>query len=493
MTRWSRVVLITLASWTSTAVLAQGPYVPAGYAGPPPGALPGPPNPQMWHGYGDWQGQPAWGTPSGGWCPPGGSYGPQYTQELVPDHTNAWYGPDRPHHRINEVFRGSWFRADYLLWSIEGPGDTLVGSPMSTTDPRSVFRASDPVTGVRLDDQGQQFAAINASLGGTFLRNQNTDNTGIGLVPGLPADNRAAYQIAEGADHGQLNGARIAGGIPIFDEAFELEAWTLQQSNNLIQIDPTSVTAQGITTNIIPAITLLEAGSPSDTAMLLFSNGLRVDLNATMWGTEGNWVFRPVTPNTHIEIFPMLGFRYTRFGEKMNISGADISGQDDAGADIVLNHRIGMDNLNHIFGPQIGLRMLMETKYLTLGFEPKLAAGFNKVKQALYTQEIYRPTVGGTLVNSQGLAAEDPRYLTDEFTRFAPILDLAFYAKAHVTENFSLNVGYDFTLTGSVYRAYDSIAYNNADPSATPEIGISRSRSSMYVHGLMVGGEWLLP
>ncbi|MCA9089928.1 MAG: BBP7 family outer membrane beta-barrel protein [Planctomycetaceae bacterium] len=471
MMRWTQVVLIALASWTTTVALAQGPYVPSGYGAPQPG----PPDPSMWHNYGQWSPQQ------------GGYYqGPQTTRELIPDHADQWSGLDRSPHNFREAFHGAWIHADYLLWDIQGPGDTLIGAPMASTDPRSAFSAFDPIGGARLDDQGLPIAAIDANFGGTYLRNSNS------LIVGIPNDNRAAFQLANGASHDNLNGARLSGGIPLYDGVLEAEVWALQDSGNPISFPSYTVTTNA--TTLIPAITLLEDGLPSDTAMILFSEGMTVQLNANMWGTEGNWVFRPSTPanHHHLQIFPMLGFRYMRMQEEMLIAGADIADPVNL-PNTVLNHRINSVMGNRLFGPQAGLRFLLESRFLTLGFEPKVALTVNRVNQDVSTQEIYNTTSGGFDINGNATPAEAPRSETDQFTRFSPTLDLSCYAKWNITENFSVNVGYDFMLTGSVYRAYDNVAYESADPTGAPAIGIDRSRSSMYVHGLMIGGQWLLP
>ncbi|MEZ5942646.1 MAG: BBP7 family outer membrane beta-barrel protein [Planctomycetaceae bacterium] len=455
MTRWYPVVLLlALLGWTASSAIAQGPYGP----GMAPGFMPGPPNPGMYSGNG---------------------FGPAYTQELVPDVYDQFGRAGMGVQRVNRGFSGAWFRADYLLWDISGPSDTLIGAPMASLDPNSAFSAFDPVNGIRLDAAGLPVVAIVPNLAGTKLRNTN------GAIIGLPTDNRANFDLTNAADTSQLNGVRLAAGVPMGEGVFEAEVWALQEAQSNMTFNPTVLTLSG--TSLIPALTLLDGGLPSDATMILFSESYQTVLSSNLWGTEGNWAFPTLTPGSNLQITPLLGFRYSRFGEKMSIAGADIPDPINAPG-TVLNHRIHNSMSNHIFGPQVGLKMQYTTPLVTVGFEPKLVASVNRVTQDLSTQNIYQTGVDPVTL----LPLEATRQLADHFTQFSPTLDLSVYARVHLTQNFSVHVGYDYMLTSSVYRAYDNIAYLSPTSPATdaPTIGLQKDRSNMTVHGLMLGGQW---
>lgn len=444
MRRWNPVVLPALVAWMSCLAMAQGPYM----QGPPPGYLPGPPDPAAFSGQG---------------------YGPAYATELVPDVYEQYAVFGAAAQQMNQGWNGAWISADYLIWNIEGPGGTLLGAPMAARDPNSAFAAFDPINGIRLDALGNQVVGVVPNLGGTFLKNNNA------ALIGFPTDNRAAFALGNKATTSDLNGARIQGGLPLFEGVLEAEAWGLAESQNDIFIGPTALTLNAVT--LIPALTLLENGLPSDTNMILFSESYNASLSTNLWGTEGNWAFPTLRTGGAVEITPLLGFRYSRMSENLSISGADIP--DPLGAPtVVLNHRLSATMGNHVFGPQIGMRAVLKSRWFTVGFEPKLAASVNRVNQDLSTQQIYSTT-------------EAARLLQDHFTQFSPTLDLAFFAKVHFTENFSVRVGYDYILTGSVYRAYENINYlSPATAGDPPTIALKKDRTNMYVHGLSIGGEW---
>ncbi|MCA9031495.1 MAG: BBP7 family outer membrane beta-barrel protein [Planctomycetaceae bacterium] len=455
MTRWYPVVLLALLGWTTSSAIAQGPYVPGGMG---PGYFPGPPNPGMYSGNG---------------------FGPAYTQELVPDVYDQFGRAGQGVQRVNQGLSGAWIRTDYLLWDISRPGDKLIGAPMATQDANSAFSAFDPVNGIRLDAQGLPVVAIVPNLAGTQLRNTNAS------IIDLPTDNRASFDLTNSADTTQLNGARISAGVPIGEGVFEAEAWALQEAQSDITFNPTVLTLSGVT--LIPALTLLDGGLPSDSTMILFSESYQTVLSSNLWGTEGNWAFANMNPGSNLQITPLLGFRYARFGEKMSIAGADIPDPINFPG-TVLNHRIHSSMSNHIFGPQVGLKMQYVTPFVTVGFEPKLAATVNRATQDLSTQQIYQSGIDPVTL----LPLEDARQLGDHFTQFSPTLDLSVYARVHLTQNFSVHFGYDYMLTGSVYRAYDNIAYLSPTSPGTdaPTIGLTRDRSTMTVHGIMIGGQW---
>lgn len=462
MNRWYPVVLFAVVGWLANSAFAQGPY------GPPPGMLPGPPQPEMFHGYGA-QGYAPYGQMPHDWAPQ--AYGPAYSPQLVPDAYDQWWGRTPAPHGGNPL-EGVWLRAEYILWDIQGPGNTLLGAPMASIDPNSVFNTNR--TGL---------VAVVPNLGGTFLRNSNGVINQANLQ-GINDSNTPLFPLTDRANQNQLNGARIAAGLPVGDGQFELEAWALQESQSSIAMQPTPLTFTPLGTVAVPALTLLRNGLPADDSFILFSEGYQAVLSSNLWGTEANYLLPTAIRGSAIELFPMLGFRYSRFGEKLSISGADIPDPINDPAN-VLNHRIHASMSNHVFGPQVGLRAELKTGWVTFLFEPKVAASVNRVSQDLSTREIFASETDPD-------EPEAPRQLGDHFTEFSPVLDLAVMAKVHITPNFTLNVGYDYMLQGSVYRAFDNILYNSsATAGDPPAIGLQKNRSNMYVHGVMVGGEWV--
>jgi hypothetical protein len=170
------------------------------------------------------------------------------------------------------------------------------------------------------------------------------------------------------------------------------------------------------------------------------------------------------------------------FGEDLNSNGVLDVGEDinndgllDLGLVSVINSRVN----NEIYAPQIGMRLQLQHRWFTLGFEPKLALGVNRYEMEVETNRL----------RSFG----DPRTReTRRSARFAQVADFRFFLKLFPSEDLQFFIAYDITVAGGVSRAHDNIYYNDNGQSEPPAIGVDPGFEVVWWQGLTLGGQiWL--
>jgi hypothetical protein len=413
--RFSISLATVFLAATSSLAFAQGPMSHAW--GPPAGSqpmIPACPPGGMMPGYG-----PA--------CPPGMGQGAP--QRVDPD---IFYDNDSPIDLvIAETLRRSWFRLEYMNWDIKNVGNRLLGAPMATVDPRELFLAFDP-----------------------------------GNVPRL---NTAAFvPDTQDISFDSLNGMRMTLGAPTEWGTFEADVWGFVSSSQKIKVDPEFDFVTGLT--IIPAVSLSVNGAPSDSQMILFDNGYEAELTSGMWGAQGNWVGNPATPQNALCLSPVLGIRYIKFDEELRISGSDLA--------TGTNPRITSKTNNNFVGPQVGFRASVDTKWLSLGAEPKVLLGINRHQDSVRTSQIFDVSNPNTLS-------------TNEDTDFAPAFNLPSYAKLHLGENFSVFAGYELLWLSNATRASQQVVYDSPAIVTDPvQIRAKKVREQLYAHGFSIGAEF---
>ncbi len=401
--------------------VAQGPIQPASFAYPS-----GPYGPSA---YASGPGCPS--------CGPGGGHGTDTIYELLPD--------DRFSHRdaealaaFSSAFQHAYVRFEYLNWTLDDPGRQFVGAPRASGGEREQFNAVNPVSQV----------VVGAARLSNLDSVSQTGNNGVRGVFGLPT--------------------RIG--------LFEASVSALEQSDSKLSDAP--FTDFNAFSTVFPAVTLLNNGAPSDTTMILFSEGLNVQLTSRFFSTEANFIMHPLTPNQPLSIQPLFGFQYVRFWDNFDIFGTDIDQQDvtDPTDDIVLNHRISSSAKNDVFAPQVGVRVEFEHEFFTLGVTPKFMMGLNRHNDRVSSDQIFSATEG-----IQTTQQAD--------TEFAPGLDLSVYGKLHLGKHLSLFVSYQLYYLDSISRSTDNVIYDSINGSQ-PNIVLNGRQEGMFVDGVTVGGEF---
>lgn len=379
------------------------------------------------------------------YCPPGAAGG----------YVGA--GESRFGHAFFESVQQTWIRAEWLQWDIEAPGRQLMGAPLlAVEDPRRVFQVFD-------------FSVPPNPLAGAY-------------VPDL-----------QPISFKDTNGVRLTFGIPVEFGQFEASAFMMEEAHDTATFAPTgtvSTLALGFPFDftppfidgvpIVPAVTLLENGQPSNIT-LLYNEGLTISYESEIWGTEAVFVgdqfpFELAAPERGITARPIIGFRYLDVDERL----LHVGGFRDRlvpGAPLLVS-TIDSDADNDLYGGILGARLQFDHRWFTLGVEPRVTLGANN-----YTARVTTSQLRGFF---------DPTITTvEEETIFSPVLDLTAYARLHLHENFSLHVAYNALWMARVTRPHENIFFN--DPGTTllpPGVVVDAEIGELMLEGLSLGGEF---
>ncbi len=404
-----------------TLLVAQGPISPASY-GYQRGPVSGGPHSHMY----------------GPGCPPSGpaALSPNTVHELLP--ADRFSHGDEPFlAAFASAFKHSYLRLEYLNWGIDDPGRKNVGAPRADGNERGLFTALDPIT---------------------------QTNVGLGELSTL-------YHISQTHN----NGLRGVFGLPTRVGLFEAGVSVLEQSS-ASEVDVPFVDRATLST-IIPVVTLLENGVPSNTKMILFNQGINTQVESEFFTTELNWIMNPLTPNQPLEIRPLFGFQYIRFWDTLDISGSNFDQgalPNDPTDDITLNHRINSQAKNNVFAPQVGFRAEFQHEFFSVGVTPKFLMGFNRHRDEVFSEQLFT-------VDEARMAQHE------EASEFAPALDLAVHGKIHLHEHLSLFVSYQLFYMSNISRATENLVFDSIG--TDPNIRLNPSQQGTFVDGVTVGGE----
>ncbi|MBA4031608.1 MAG: hypothetical protein C0478_12065 [Planctomyces sp.] len=433
---------------------ADSVYGPGGYAQPsfgqgPQGAgqygqgmmPPQGPHGGYQHGYGP-QGfsapyPPAYGAPGNGFLE--GNM-PNTTYQQYPD-DGGWLYADSPLEKgLKNTFRHGFFRLEYLLWDVEDPGNTVVGTDISgyRNNPGQIVPVSDPVTGTI---------------------------TGTGIVQNL--------DLISLKDN---NGIRGTWGLPIFNGTLETSVFSLQTNTSRINGEVQLPSATGAIDGLFPIIPFVVDGQQ---LLQTFDRSYQASYRTSVWGTESNYVLDAFDPNAFFQVRPLIGFRYMNIRETLSQTGVNTrSGQDPTDpAATTYTTTIDSTANNNFYGPQIGLRTELVGKRFTLGAEPKAMLGLNSYKSSL--------AYAGT-IEDQALVQNS---VTD--TTFGTILSIQAYGKVHLSESFSIFVSWEGMYTGFVTRPYLNVGYYGTAQTNPPTDTLTNDPkfTDVFLQGLTVGGE----
>jgi hypothetical protein len=336
---------------------------------------------------------------------------------------------------VKDLVTDSFFRIEYLNWTMKKPGDTLLGSGTNATlNPRRPFRVS----------SGNALLGEARVLSTTRLELDNLD--GIRATLGIP-----------------LVSGTIEGSIYAFEDSHTTDG----VFSGLGEPAPGNVV-------VLPqfiANTTLTNGVQGTNAFL-YDSSYRMAFRNRVWGSDINYVLEAYDPNPGLQLRPLIGIRYYDQSENFTQIGVF----DDDGQIPELSSEIHSDSTNHVYLAQIGLRAELVSRWLTVGLEPKVGLGVND----------YESSVSTIRLRSQG----DPAVRTeDSGARIAPFGELALYSRIHISENFSISVGYTVVIIDNITRPHSSILYNDNGPSNPAGFVVAPSFDTMYYQGINVGGE----
>lgn len=438
-------------------------------ASPSPAAAPAGPiwDPQVapagWHGHSHGHHAPL----------PGPGYA-ETVYELLPEDRGLIYDTDSMLDlSIRDTIRGSWIRIEYLNFSIDSPADVALGAEtLASTTPRVPFR-------VDFSDGLDPATLVNRVV----------------QVPGT-----------DSVDWGEIGGLKGSIGIPILKMgSVEASIWALNEKTEPIAAanlpaDPTIVALTAGTVQepvSVLVVPLLNNGIPAGLAeptdvKIMYDVDFQAEYSAYMGSSDINFVYNLRTPSTGWTVQPLIGFRYLEYGETLKFGGSfdnrsgALVGVGQFGAPV--SNSIASETVNRLYGGQIGLRTEFIHDRITIGFEPKFTFAGNNSTTTVTTNDLREPGADPTLA------------LDDPFTEsklhesgFAPIFDVGLYARARLTDWFSLQVGYQFTYVGHLATAEQAIYYNDTGLTNPPGVVAKRGFSDRFVEGLTVGGQITLP
>ena len=435
--------LFVLAALIPGICRAQGGY---GYGpGAPPGAPPG-----------AWSGQPQPPQPQYGGIPPQGSSNSVYEQ--LPDDLGFLHEDSPFETGLKNLFRHSYYRGEYLLWSATNPGNVLLGQT-----PASGFAAPTGATPIAPN---------------TFVVPSNpfTGGTASAILPSLDS-----FELKN------INGYRGTIGLPIGPGNVELSAFILGTRTNLL--DMSTLITPEITGNrlVVPPTPTIPAnfiGTPFTVGgvqqTLLYTHGYEAIMKTNIWGTEANFVMDGPGAGDFLSISPLIGFRYLNYRESLAQNGSYQYVTDQSTNPFTLSNVLPRDiysqSNNNSYGPQFGVRAEVGNAKLKFGAEPKIMLGLNS----------YTATMSTINIPFDIPANNSNLIFHKQATTFSPLADLKVYSRIAISQYAHVFVAYNLMWVGSISRPYDSVGYNinsSGQGLFTPKF------TDSIIQGLSVGGE----
>ncbi len=242
-----------------------------------------------------------------------------------------------------------------------------------------------------------------------------------------------------------------------------------------------------------------ETSDPNDTRVIpgrgdnfriVWDLGYNASLKTAVWGSETSFLFNTWDPGSNLSLRPLVGFRYFRFAENFNQSGAysfATTNQNGQPTTVAVARQINANTVNNLYGPQVGFRAELPSRWFTIGVTPKVMLGVNDYRAQLATQNILSPT-------------DVDQFITETSNTFGVLGDLEAYTSLHLNEYVSLRVGYNLMWAGILTRPYDNIIYNartvqTPGPNGTilntyeSDFRQDVKFSGALIQGLNVGGE----
>ena len=427
----SRLAVCVLGVWSLLAsATAQGQPVPGTIASPRIYA------PAPYDASNSW---PAWGVPAyDNYADGSPAANPEYgagPDGLVTEQISGNKGfdyEDSPFDRfLTATAKSMWLRGEYLQWNFQGPGSTLLGSPVAgVVDPSKPFQAT---------------------------------------VAGQPAT--AQVPTTSGLHFRNVQGFRGTIGLNTNAGALEANYFTFSRasSSQFLAVAPAPVLAPE--TQVQYATSTLINGQPSNN-VFLYDSAFQMTQNTQMFGAEANWVAKSPYEEGFIAR-PMAGFRFIDFHERLFQRGTF---NQQGALDPPLISDIDSDANNRIYAPQLGLRLEMVHRWMTVGFEPKVAFGVNNYDASVRTNHL----------RSFG----DPAVQTSQRgSHFAPIGDFSVYGKLNLRDNFSLFGSYQIMVATGISRPGNNILYNDNGSANPAAIVADPGFRQMVWQGFTIGGE----
>ena len=345
------------------------------------------------------------------------------------------YGDTPLEEFLKDVARDSYFRMEYLSWSYRKPGNVLLGSPLLITeDPRFPFDVT-----------------IANQLAGT-----------------------ATVESMNGIKLEDIPGGRMTLGIPFTFATLESSIFSFED-NSEFRIDDELGLPIPFDIDDVPrfiATSTLTNGQVSNN-VLLYDDFFSRRLSADLWGADFIVLMNSYLPEPALQVRPLFGFRYLGYDEQLVQTGSfnQLGNLPEA-----VVSTISSSTENNSYIGQVGVRVELPSRWITIGLEPRLGVGVNQSDNIVFSESLR--------------SLDDPRTtFTDQDENIALSGEFSIYGRFHPLPNVSLQVGYTIIFVDQISRASSIVRYNDNGPSSPADIGVREALDLMYFQGLNVGGE----
>jgi len=410
-------------------------------------------------------------------CPPQPSgYAAPMVGHYVSGNSDVW-DDSRPIERfLTNAVQQSWIRMEFMYMDFGDLGNGFVGAPVS----------------------GLQNGPLSGQQQGRDVPVDYSDNLNGGTPVGA-----TLIPTYSGLDLDNIPGVRGTWGLKLDGAEMELSFFGTGQQNAVSDfgsladgriarfgLDPTIDPELGLSqTPLLPgkkpfapnyAIPLSTNGVEQDFPggnALVFNDTLTLGMSSQVWGTEFSLLTPRRAPGGAGPSLQWLGgVRYLNLDEKFSIRGTNGTFN---GTDAIVPNRFTMidsKTINNIYGPELGARLALNSKYFSFSATPRVMMGLND----------YTATVISDPLGSQSTSTE--RRSID----FATATQLNLLTEVHLNSHFSLYGGYDFLCITSVTRPQENVFYDSTVPAlggaATADIREHTTLSDyFYAHGFSFG------
>ena len=283
----------------------------------------------------------------------------------------------------------------------------------------------------------------------------------------------ALFPFASALNNDDVAGIRGTWGLDLNGADMELSFFGLDQSRSDLSDNDISASRLRVgedavfgTTNFpnlaVPLLTDGTPGTTGDLNALIFTESFSSRISTQMWGSEISFLSDRSAPGGSGASWQWLGgFRYVNLDEQFGFTGTSVGSAATS---------VTASTINNYFGPQVGGRAALTSKYLTLSATPRVMLGLNDNTSR----------VGSSIAGVDGT-----QYITRSVD-FGTVTQLNLSLELHLSPQFSMYGGYDYMWLTGVSRPYNNIVYD----STLDGIGarVADIRQSVDVQNLIING-----
>ncbi len=338
---------------------------------------------------------------------------------------------------FTRVLRNVNVRLDYINWGISRPTTTLIGAQPGPGVLQPIF---------------SQFQSVQTNPTDVFP-----------ILEGFNQVGQARAYDTTGVSLSENSGFQGTFTLPMTYGDFEVSGFILAKANSAPNPGGLPNGTPGVDESFA-AIPVNVGGLPSQT-VALFSQSFNQYYSSFVFGAEANVFFSAIVPKDYgFVIKPMVGFRYLGIDEHFDVVATNPG---------VPATTISSSTINNIYGPQVGGRFELLTKWFTIGLEPKIMLGVNQFAANVNASD---PNIGSS-------------HDHDIEARFAPVGALDAYVHIPIQEHFRLYVAYNLIGTTNISRPQEQIDYNVTNGGQN-DTHLALGNSGIMIQGYSVGCEF---